>query len=80
MLGLSHTRENAERNMENMRKQRFDNSQTGGLVVTASIFMHLERAFQINMKKFCTEFWAQFWMCVLLLKCDLYSNKYGKYD
>ena len=37
--------------MRKHRKHRFDNSQTGGFVVTVNIFMHLERAFQITMKK-----------------------------
>ena len=48
-----------------MREHRYDNSLTGKFVVSVTIFMHLKRAFQITMKKFCTKFWAQFWGCIL---------------
>ena len=40
--------------MRKHRKHRFDNSQTGGFMVTLSVFMQLLRVFQIIMKKFCT--------------------------
>ena len=51
--------------MRKHREHRFDNSQTGGFMGTLSVFMQLWRVFQIIMKKFCTEFWAQFRGCVL---------------
>ena len=45
--------------------------------------MPLERAFQINMKQFCTQFWAQIWVfevCLIPNQPKLNRTETKNYD
>ena len=56
-----------------MHKDLFDNSQTGGFMVTLSVFMQLWQVFQIIMKNLYLLLGPISGMR-LILECDLYGN------
>ena len=63
--------------MRKHQKHCFDNSQTGGSVVTVSIFMHLKCVFQITMKKFVPNSGPNFGGASYT-QVQLIFEKYGK--